>query len=96
MHLKGLMGESKFLNPETFQKLHFGFPDYSLGWYNGNIVETDQKFSYHGGSLGTFSSAVIISSDRKLAIIILINSDDKNTNKLKNELRTKLWQEYGR
>ncbi len=95
LHLLGLLGENNILKSESFEQLHFGFPDYALGWYNGNIGETTQKFSYHGGSLGTYSSAIMLSADREVAIVILVNSDDKNTTKLKNELRTLLWQKYG-
>ena len=95
MHLKGLMGEDNILKSVTYQKLHFGFDKYALGWYNGNIGDTNQKFSYHGGSLGTFSSAVIISADREVAIVILVNADNKKVNQLKNELRVFLWGKYG-
>ena len=95
LHLRGLMGEDNLIKSSTYQTMHFGLDKYSLGWYNGNIGETEQKFSYHGGSLGTFSSAVIISADRKIAIIILVNADNKDVNQLKNELRIELWSTYG-
>lgn len=95
LHLRGLMGEDNLLKSSTYQTIHFGLPKYSLGWYNGKIGETGQKFSYHGGSLGTFSSAVIISADRKVAIVILVNADNKNVDELKNELRIALWEKYG-
>ncbi|MEZ5044797.1 MAG: serine hydrolase domain-containing protein [Saprospiraceae bacterium] len=95
LHLNGLMGVDNYLHANTYQKLHFGLPDYSLGWYNGPIGDTDQKFSYHGGSTGTFSSAVMISPDRKIAIILLVNAEDKNTRKLKEALRVYLWETFG-
>lgn len=76
--------------------LHYGFPNYALGWYNGQIGDTEQRFSYHGGSLGTFSSAVILSADRQVAIVILINADGKQVTRLKTELRKALWEQYGR
>ena len=94
-HLEGLMGQDNVLKSTTYKKLHYGFKDYSLGWYNGHIGDTSQKFSYHGGSLGTFSSAIMLSADRETAIIILINSDDKKTTELKNNLREELWKKYG-
>lgn len=94
-HLEGLLGQDNVLSSATYKKLHFGFDQYALGWYNGNIGESEQKFSYHGGSLETFSSAIIISADRKIAVIILANADDKKTNKLKDELRIELWEKYG-
>ncbi len=94
-HLAGLLGKDNVLSTDTYLKLHYGFEKYALGWYNGNVGETDQKFSYHGGSLGTYSSAIIISADRKVAIIILINSDSKKITELKNKLRIDLWETYG-
>jgi len=95
LHLKGLMGTDNFLKSESFHKMHFGASDYALGWYNGNIGDSQQRFSYHGGSLGTFSSAIILSADRKIAIVILVNADNKEVITLKDELRTKLWEAYG-
>lgn len=93
-HLDGLMGKTNILKPTTYEKLHFGLADYSLGWYNGYIGNSEQRFSYHGGSLGTFSSAIIVSADREIAIILLVNSDSKETTALKNEIRKELWEKY--
>ncbi len=90
-HLRGLQGKSNILSSNSYQKLHYSLPDYGLGWYNGKVGDTDQWFSYHGGSLGTFSSAAFLCAERNIAIAILINSDDKKTNELKNELRKRLW-----
>lgn len=94
-HLDGLLGQDNILTAKTYEKLHFGFDKYALGWYNGNIGESEQKFSYHGGSLETFSSAIIISADREIAVIILVNANDKKTESLKTKLRTELWEKYG-
>lgn len=94
-NLQGLMGNDGILKPETYKKLHFGLDKYALGWYNGNIGDSEQKFSYHGGSLGTFSSAVIVSADRKIAIVILVNADNGMVDDLKSELRVELWDTYG-
>ena len=96
MHLEGLMGTNNVLSAELYQQMHFGIPYYSLGWYNGNIGDTEEKFSYHGGSLGSFSSSVMLSADRSVAIIILVNSDGKVSTEAKNELRKELWEMYGK
>ncbi len=95
MHLKGLMGEHNYLSSETYQKLHFGLDDYAYGWYNGKIGDTQQQFSYHGGSLGTFTSAILLSADRQVAVIVLLNADGKKAYEMKNALRTYLWETYG-
>lgn len=92
LHLRGLTGQHNYLQSTTFQKLHYGFENYSLGWYNGYIGTTKDRFSYHGGSLGTFSSAILLSPDRQVGIVILINADGKGVNQLKNQLRERLWQ----
>lgn len=94
-HLDGLLGNDNILSSVTYDKLHYSLDAYALGWYNGFIGESKQKFSYHGGSLETFSSAIILSADRKIGVIILVNADDKNVEELKTKLRKELWETYG-
>lgn len=94
-HLDGILGNDNVISAQTYKQLHYGFDNYSLGWYNGNIGDTEQKFSYHGGSLETFSSAIIVSADRKVAVVILVNADNKNVNELKTKLRTEMWETFG-
>ena len=95
IHLQGLLGGDNFLTAESYENLHFGLADYALGWYNGYIGKTSQRFSYHGGSTGTFSSAIMLSPDRKIGIIILVNAESKAVQKLKTALRELLWKRYG-
>ena len=95
LHLKGLLGDNNFLLSESYERLHFGLADYALGWYNGYIGKTTQRFSYHGGSTGTFSSAIMLSPDRGVGIIILVNAESKAVQKLKTELRELLWTRFG-
>lgn len=96
LHLRGLSGEAKYLKPETFQQLHYGWPYYSLGWYNGKVGEGSDRFSYHGGSLGTFSSAIMLSAERNTGIIILVNAESKQVTRLKEQLRVELWEKFGK
>lgn len=95
IHLQGLLGGDNFLTAESYEKLHFGLADYALGWYNGYIGKTSQQFSYHGGSTGTFSSAIMLSPDRKIGMIILVNAESKAVQKLKTSVRELLWKRYG-
>lgn len=95
-HLQGLSGQTSILKPGTYEKIHYGTPDYSLGWYNGKIGKGPERFSYHGGSLGTFSSAVMLSADRNTGIIILVNAESKQVRRLKEELRVELWERFGK
>ncbi|NRB46772.1 MAG: beta-lactamase family protein [Saprospiraceae bacterium] len=94
-HLRGLVGHDHFISSENYQKLHYGFPDYGLGWYNGLIGGGPERFSYHGGSLGTFSSAVMLSATRKTGIVILVNAESKQVQQLKQTLRIELWERFG-
>ncbi len=94
-HLRGLSGENIFLKPESYEKLHYGLPDYGLGWYNGKIGAGPERFSYHGGSLGTFSSAIMLSAERNTGIVILVNAESKHVGRLKEKLRVELWDRFG-
>lgn len=94
LHLQGLSGQDNFLDSEEYTQIHYGLDGYSLGWYNGYIGDTSQRFSYHGGSLGTFSSAVLLSAEREIAIVILINADGKEVTQMKNDLRQELWDTF--
>lgn len=96
LHLQGLLGEDNYLRATTYEKLHFGLADYALGWYNGKIGEGPERFSYHGGSLGTFSSAIMLSPDRQIGIMILINAESKAVQKAKQEIRVDLWNRYAK
>lgn len=93
-HLQGLLGTENILTSQMYQKIHYGLEDYSLGWYNGFIGDTSERFSYHGGSLGSYSSAVMLSPDRRVGIVILINADGKRVTEMKNDLRVLLWDRF--
>lgn len=95
LHLKGLLGDNNYLSTKSYGKLHFGLDDYALGWYNGYIGQTKQRFSYHGGSTGTFSSAIMLSPDREVGIVILVNAESKAVQQLKTAVRELLWARYG-
>ena len=94
LQLIGLGGKDNILPTASYQKLHYGLDHYSLGWYNGTIGNTEERFSYHGGSLGSFSSAILLSPDRQVAVILLINADGKRVTEMKEALRKRLWRIY--
>ncbi len=94
MNLRGLLGMDNYVSSETYHYLHYGIQNYAMGWYNGTIGNTTSKFSYHGGSLGTYSSMAFISADDRLAIVILINAGGKNADKMRSDLREALWNQY--
>ena len=70
-NLIGLLGKNQFLKPETYQYLHYGHKDYSIGW--GNIKNKNMEISEHAGSDGTFFCYTQIDLKLKKAFIIQIN-----------------------
>ncbi|MEO6046646.1 MAG: serine hydrolase domain-containing protein, partial [Candidatus Kapaibacterium sp.] len=70
--LRGLLGKSVLLTQKEFEFLHFGTPEYSIGWQWG--MERGHRVSYHYGSAGTFCSQADIFGDADRAYVILTNS----------------------
>lgn len=77
LNLSGLRGKSNFLKPETYNYLHYGLKDYSVGWLNVNMP--DKHSSEHAGSAGTFYCYTLINKDKNVAYIIMANSATENT-----------------
>ncbi len=72
LNLNGLIGKNNILQSSTYEFLHFGLKEYSIGW--GNINNKDKQLSEHSGSAGTFFCYTQIDKSNKLAYIILANS----------------------
>ena len=73
IQLKGLKGESIILSKEEFDYMHYGLPEFSLGW-NNYLEESNQKmYSYHKGNPGSFLTKVYICKELDLGIIIFMN-----------------------
>jgi D-alanyl-D-alanine carboxypeptidase len=72
LHLQGLRGEDNYLKADTYEFMHFGLPEYSMGWRNKE--KKGKLISWHDGSAGNFLSHVYIVKDRDLAVAILANS----------------------
>src|SRR5690606_32853146 len=64
LNLKGLLGESNYLNANDFYKLHFEKEKYSYGW--GNFFEDGNKVSSHDGSAGTYYCHTYINPSLKI------------------------------
>ncbi len=77
LNLKGLAGKNNILQSSTYEFLHFGLKEYSIGW--GNINNTDKQLSEHSGSAGTFFCYTQLDKRKKLAYIILANSATSGT-----------------
>ncbi|MHA4896866.1 serine hydrolase domain-containing protein [Pedobacter sp. PWIIR3] len=72
MHLDGLEGNNNFLKAQTYNYLHYGLPEYAIGWLNVN--KTDKHSSEHAGSAGTFYTYTMLNKDKNIAYIIMANA----------------------
>lgn len=93
LNLQGLKGQNNYLTPETYQFIHKGIENYSLGWYN--IYENDKELSTHSGTAGTYYSLVHIDRINGKAYIIFTNSFNQNTQQGVRLLMRKLKENYG-
>ena len=73
-HLKGLRGEKSYLNNKTFELMHFGIPDYSLGWQNAVIGGS--RISFHTGDSHLFVSHVELIPEKNLGILVVGNNGE--------------------
>lgn len=93
-NLQGLEGESNYLAARTYQYIHKGIGNYSLGWYN--IYENGKELSTHSGTAGTYYSLVHIDRINRKAYIIFANSFNQDTQQGVRLLMRKLKEYYGR
>lgn len=73
LQLKGLAGQSELLPKEEFQFLHYGLPEFAVGWFLGTD-ENNQTFSYNVGNPGTFLTKVFVFKDLDRAIVLFANA----------------------
>ncbi|MGC4059147.1 MAG: serine hydrolase domain-containing protein [Chitinophagaceae bacterium] len=70
--LRGLNGKSAALSRETFRFLHFGKPQFALGWFH-DTDETGASYSHNTGNPGSFLSKVYVFPERDRAFILFAN-----------------------
>lgn len=94
LNLKGLNGLNNYLTAKTYQFIHKGFKNYSLGWFN--IYENGKELSVHSGT-GAFTYFTIVHIDRmkNKAYIIFANSFNQDTQQGVRLLMRKLKENYG-
>jgi CubicO group peptidase (beta-lactamase class C family) len=86
-HLRGIKGKDGFeLKPETYQKLLYGYPAYSIGWINNQY----RNISSHDGYAGCFYAHVSVFRDKNIAFVILMNSGARKHINGMYELRRRL------
>jgi CubicO group peptidase (beta-lactamase class C family) len=93
LNLKGLEGHDNYLKSSTYDFIHKGIEDYSLGWFN--IYEDGKSFSTHSGTAGTYYSLVAIDRKKQIGYIIFINCFDQDTVNSVRLLMRKLKKNYG-
>ena len=80
LQLKGLKGQTKILSSQTFDKLLFGLPIFSFGWFNKLDTVTNYHIAYNEGNAGAFITQVQIIKETGKAYIIFTNSATTKTN----------------
>ncbi len=93
LNLQGLKGENNYLKSKTYQFIHNGIKNYSLGWFN--IFENGKELSVHSGT-GAFTYFTIVHIDRTTykAYIIFTNSFNQETQQGVRLLMRKLKRNY--
>ncbi len=92
LNIQGLKGHNNYLTAETYQFLHKGIENYSLGWYN--IYENSNELSTHSGTAGTYYTLVHIDRIKGKAYIIFTNSFNQETQQGVRFLMRKLKEKY--
>jgi D-alanyl-D-alanine carboxypeptidase len=73
-HLKGLRGQKTSLSKTTLELMHFGLPDYSLGWQNA--VLGNDRISFHTGESHLFVSHVELIPEKNIGILVVGNNGE--------------------
>jgi CubicO group peptidase (beta-lactamase class C family) len=96
IQLKGLKGESTILSKESFDYMHYGLPEFSLGWNNYLEESNHKKYSYHKGNPGSFLTKVYICKQLDLGIIIFMNVQSESAEEGMELLFDELNRRYGK
>jgi D-alanyl-D-alanine carboxypeptidase len=94
LNLQGLTGRSNILKAETYDFLHYGMKDYSIGW--GNVKSEKQQLSEQVGSAGTFYCYALLDKKKKLGYIVICNSGAAKAVEGALLLRDRMMEDYGR
>ena len=95
LQLKGLAGKSDVLPQKTFMFLHYGLPQFSVGWFS-DVDSANGRYSYNEGNPGTFLSKVYVFKDINRAFIIFSNVQSDRAEIGMDALFDYLVDEYGR
>ncbi|MBN8684520.1 MAG: beta-lactamase family protein [Chitinophagales bacterium] len=93
LNLQGLKGRNNYLTAKTYEFIHKGIDNYSLGWYN--IYENGKELSTHSGTAGTYYTLVHIDRINGKAYMIFTNSFNQETQQGVRLVMRKLKKNYG-
>ena len=88
-----MLFRSNFLKTKTYEYLHYGKNEYSIGW--GNVKDEKREISEHASSDGTFFCYTQIDKKRKKAYIVQINCATEDGQKGLFELIKVMKKKYG-
>lgn len=95
MQLQGLLGKSKILSADDFNKMHYSLPEFSFGWESEITEKNKLRYSFHNGSPGTFLTKVYICPTINKAFILFANVQSEEADKGLMLLLEKLQNKYG-
>ena len=95
LHLRGLRGKSRLLSAPEFAFLHYGLPEFAVGWF-WHRDEQGRKVSFHRGNPGTFLTKVYICADEDKAYIFFANVQSEAAESGLTVLFEALARQYGR
>ncbi len=95
LQLRGLQGRSDLLTKQEFEFLHYGLPQFSVGWFR----EKDKKgrpYSYNIGNPGTFLSRVYVFGAADRGFILFANVQSEEAERGMDVLFDALSKKYNR
>jgi CubicO group peptidase (beta-lactamase class C family) len=92
--LRGLAGKSDLLTQEEFEFLHYGLPEFAVGWF-WKMNERQQQVSFNVGNAGAFITEVYVVKDADRAYILFTNSATDRTSEGLKVLLESLMKKYG-
>ncbi len=96
LQLKGLKGQTQILSSQTFDKLLYGEPTFSFGWFNKPDSLTSHHIAYNEGNAGAFITQVQIIKEADKGYIIFTNSATTKTSEGIAIILDRLQIQYGR
>lgn len=96
LQLIGLKENTALLPKETFEKLLFGLPGFSFGWFNKTDSLTNHHIAYNTGNAGAFITYVEINKESDRAYILFTNSSTAQTSAGIAILLEELKRQYGK